>query len=177
MWLTLLVSFTWHCGILNFTVYIILIPVFHVCVCVSVCNSWDLGNEGTSSHHTSYTIMESFAWRVALTASQIDMKRGLREKAFKIFSQVMHETTPFTLQRCNTLVVFLKSVQLFSLQLGCREEEEHLHIAGTLLNKAWWKIWRWWKLLDRNICYLYKSSTCSWIIRKRIIVGTLTSIT
>ena len=36
--------------------------------------------------------------------------RGLIEKAFRTFSQVMHETTPFTLQQCNTWEIRLLPV-------------------------------------------------------------------
>ena len=57
--------------------------------------------------------MES-VWRVAPAASRVDSMYASREKAFRTFSLVTRETTPFTLQRCNTYrVVFLKRFRVF----------------------------------------------------------------
>ena len=58
-----------------------------VCVCVCVCLTWDIWN-GRSYRHAAYTILKSFAWRVAQTAFRAYMTSGSREKAYERFSPV-----------------------------------------------------------------------------------------
>ena len=77
------------------------------------------------------------------------MKRGSREKAFRMFSQVTRETTPF-----------LKSVQLFRPQLERSKEEERLRCVGTLLKLGGIKLWN-------SGSWLYGSANGLWLANRR----------
>ena len=57
--------------------------------------------------------MESYNWRVTTTAFWVHTTHGSGEKAFRTFSQVTRETTPFTLQLFPESLLYQKKV--FSL--------------------------------------------------------------
>ena len=87
-------------------------------MCVCVCPTRDIRN-GRSNHHTPYTVLKSFVWRVVQTVSRAYTMCCSREKAFGSFSPVtclipcMHRYTSGTLGRMN-IAHYKKAVGTFS---------------------------------------------------------------
>ena len=121
------------------------IPCVCVHVCVCVCQSVISEISGTGRRSAMFLTP---SWRASpgeLRWLIFELTGGFRfeKKAFRPFSQQTRETTPFTLQRAilKKLVVFLKGVEVFPLQMGRSKKEERPRCLGSFA-KTWWKLWR-----------------------------------
>ena len=80
--------------------------------------------------------MESFTWQVGPTGSPVGRTHGPREKAFRTFSQVTRQTTPFTLQRCNTYEIgclFWKAFSFFAFNWHAARKRSVFAVWEALL--------------------------------------------
>ena len=105
-----------------------------VFVCLCVCQTWDIRN-GRSYRNDAYTILKSFAWRVAQTALRAYTTRGSREKAFGTYSPVtsripMHASLHFLLLWAEWILPTTWSLLNHSRR---SHVEGHAHYTGTIV--------------------------------------------